>query len=248
MSTAKKTKLPYFLQGRIFELVVCSIAFIVSVVAMFQIPLTANVNSDEVTRVMFTVFGIEALAGALLLRRGSLKTMQDKDVTNPFHRWFFFWLLIPAIFVVQIPWILAGVFNDDGMNMIGAFAMLFFLPWLMVGLGFLALMMWVPVEMTARALYKLIVTRGKDGGGQLVIGAYFLLWVVIVICGVLAASTERVSYQAHGALLAALLGIPGDYTIKDPTFLWITRILLIIAIALPMIVDRKEKKRDVSGH
>lgn len=248
MSTAKKTKLPYFLQGRIFELVVCLIAFAASVMVMFQIPFTANASSSEVTPVMFTIFGIEALAGALLLRHGSLKTMQDKDVTNPFHRWFFFWLLIPAIFVVQIPWILAGVFNDDGMNTIGAFAMLFFLPWLMVGLGFLALMMWAPIEMTARALYKLIVTRGKDGRGQLAIGAYFLLWVVIVVCGVLAASTERVSYQAHSALLAALLGIPGDYTIKDPTFLWITRILLIIAIALPMIVDRKEKKRDVSRH
>lgn len=108
MSAPKKTKLPYFLQGRIFELVVCLIAFVASVVAMFQIPFTANVSSSEVTPVMFTIFGIEALAGALLLRHGSLKAMQDKDVTNPFHRWFFFWLLVPAIFVVQIPWILGS--------------------------------------------------------------------------------------------------------------------------------------------
>ncbi len=234
-----------FLQGRVFELVVCALAFIAALIAMLQIPLTAHSDTNQVTVSMFTIFAIEGVAAALMLRHGVLKMLKDKSIENPFHRWLFFWLLPPTIFLMQLPWIFAGVYNADDVNTIGALAMLFFLPWLMIGLSFLAVgVFWAPLEMTARALYKTIITRGEEGPAQLAMGLYFLLWDAIIICGVLAASTDRVSYQAHSALLAALLGIPGDYTIKDETFLWVTRILLIIAIALPIITGRK--KQDIA--
>ncbi len=246
MSTPSSPKKTHFLQGRVFELIVCSIALIIAVVAMLQIPLTATSTSDHVTNVMFVIFAVQGVAAALVLRRGAIRTMQHKDNGNPFHRWFFFWLLLPAIFVIQLPWIFAGVFNADDVNTIGAIAMLLLLPWVMVGLGAIALMVfWAPFEMTVRALYKVIATRGKEGVAQLGSGLYFLLWVAIIIFGILGASTERVSYQAHNALLSALLGIPGDYTVKDGTFLWVTRILFVIAVILPFVVKRSDN--DVSN-
>jgi len=242
MTTAKNTKSPSFLRGRVFEFVICIIALIAATVAMLQIPFSAQSDNDQVTTVMFTVFGIEALVAAILFRQRILKYMSVKEGVESPRRLFFAWLLLPAIFVMQIPWIASGVFNDTDVNTIGASAMLFFLPWLMAGLGIVAVsVFWAPIELTARALYKVIKTHGKEGTGQLAMGAYLLLWVAIIIFGVLGASTERVSYQAHNALLSALLGIPGDYTIKDPTFLWVTRILFVIAIALPFIFQRGQK-------
>lgn len=248
MTTAKITKPTPFFKGRVFEFIICIIAFIAAAIAMLQIPLNAHSDNDQVTTVMFTIFGIEALVAAILFRQRILKYISVKEGVDPPRRFIFAWLLIPAIFVMQIPWIAAGVFNDADVNAIGASAMLFFLPWLMAGLGIVAVsVFWAPVELAARALCRVIKTRGKDGTGQLAMGAYLLLWVAIIIFGVLGASTERVSYQAHNALLSALIGIPGDYTVKDPTFLWVTRILFIIAVALPFIFQRGQKSEKGAG-
>lgn len=244
MTTAKNAKPSSFLQGRTFEFVVCITALIAACVAMLQIPLNAQSDNDSVTVVMFTIFGIEALVAAIIFRQRVLRAISSKEGASASRPLFFAWLLLPAIFVIQIPWIVAGVFNDSDVNAIGAAAMLFFLPWLMAGLGVLAVsVFWAPFELTVRALYKLIKTGGKEGASQLGMGTYLLLWVAIIIFGVLGASTERVSYQAHNALLSALIGLPGDYTIKDPTFLWVTRILFVIAIALPFIFRRNQKNQ-----
>lgn len=233
------------LKGRIFEFIICLVALVVAIIAMLQVPFTANPRGDSPTVAVFTIFIAEGVAAALMLRHGVLKMTKSKKEIGIFHRWLFIWLLPVAIFVVQLPWIFAGAFNDHDVNTIGAMAMLLFLPWIMIALGFLAMgIFWAPIEMTARGAYTSIKTKGKEGMGQLGMGLYFLLWVAIIICGILAASTDRVSYQAHSALLAALLGLPGDYTIKDETFLWVTRILLIIAIALPLIFGRKSDKND----
>ena len=233
------------LKGRLFEFIICLVALGIAIIAMLQVPFTTSPDGDAPTTAIFTIFIAEGLAAALMLRHGVLKMIKKKKEISIFHRWLFIWLLPLAIFVVQLPWIFAGAFNDHDVNTIGAMAMLLFLPWIMIALGFLAMgIFWAPIEMTARGAYTAIKTKGKEGMGQLGMGLYFLLWVTIIIFGVLAASTDRVSYQAHNALLAALLGLPGDYSIKDETFLWVTRILLIIAIATPFIAGKFSDKND----
>lgn len=247
----KSPKLPFF-KGRLYEFVLCLMAVAGILVLALQVPFTADSYDDRVSVLLFSVLGIVGAVSIIMIRRGFLLAIRrpksDPQYGNPFYRWFFFWLLIPAIFIVLLPWILAGAFNGDDMNTAGVIAMLLLLPWLMILLGVLAAAIVVyPIEITIRGLISLVRTRGKDGVGRLVIGGYLLIVLAFIACGSMAASAILPGQAGHGALVAALFGLPGGYTIKDETFLWVTRVLGIFMIILPFIFHSVSKKHASSG-
>lgn len=240
-----------FLKGRVFDLVVSVLSLAVVLVLALQIPIGADSYDDQVGTLLFSVFGVVTAASILMIRRGMILAVKrpktDPHYGNPFYRWFFFWLLIPAIFLMLLPWILSGTFNADDVNTIGAMALILLLPWVMILLGFLAAAIVVyPIEMTIRSIIALIRTKGKEGFGGLVIGSYLLLVLAFIACGSLAASAILPGQAGHGALIAALFGLPGGYVVKDESFLWVTRVLGILMVVLPFIFHKISKKHDSS--
>lgn len=239
-------KLP-FLKGRLFDLVLSVVSLTVILVVALQVPFTADGYDDRVTPMMFTIFGVIGVASAIMIRHGLLASLKrpekDPERGNMFYRWFFFWLFPVAVFVVLLPWIIAGVFNSDDMNTIGSMAMLLFIPWLMVGLGFLAAaIVWFPIELTIRSIIKFIRTRGKQGIGGMIVGCYLLLVVAFIAVGSMAASADLPGKAGHPALIAALFGLPGAYEVKSEFFLWIARALGIVMVGLPFVFYRIAKK------
>lgn len=244
-------KLPFF-KGRIYEFVLCVLALLGILILALQVPFNADSYDDRVSVLLFTVLGVVGVVSTLMIRRGFLLSVKrpktDPQYGNPFYRWFFFWLLIPAIFVVLLPWVLSGAFNADDMNTAGVIAMILLLPWVMVLLGFLAAAIVVyPVEITVRGVILFVRTKGKEGFGRVVIGAYLLLVLAFIACGSMAASAILPGQAGHGSLVAALFGLPGSYVVKDETFLWVTRVLGILMVILPFIFHSISKKHESSG-
>lgn len=247
---AQSKKLP-FLKGRIFDLVISALSLGVVLVLALQVPLTADSYDDRVGTLLFSVFGVVGVASVLMIRRGMILAVKlpktDPQYGNPFYRWFFFWLLIPAIFITLLPWILSGAFNADDVTTIGAMALILLLPWVMILLGFLAAAIVVyPIEITIRSIVTLLRSRGKEGVGGVIIGSYLLIVLAFIACGSLAALAILPGQAGHGALVAALFGIPGGYVVKDETFLWITRVLGIVMVIVPFIFHAISKKHGSS--
>lgn len=243
---AKSEKLP-FLKGRLFELVLCIVSLTVILIAALQVPLTANGYDDRVTPMMFTIFITIGVASAVMIRHGFLASYKlpekDPERGNMFYRWFFFWLFPVAVFVILLPWVIAGVFNSDDINTFGALAMFLFIPWFMVGLGFIAAaIVWFPIELTIRSIAKFIGTRGKQGMGGMIVGCYLLLVAAFIAVGALAASPDLPGKAGFPALIAALFGLPGAYEVTSEFFLWVTRLLGIVMVVLPFIFYRISKK------
>lgn len=261
--TKRMTKLP-FLKGRVYELVVCSLALVATVVVMLQLPFTIDGYDDRVTTAMFSLFAISCAVAVIMLRHEVIRFAKwnryietlshderKKIDTAPdafFYRWLFTWLFPLASFLVILPWIIAGVFNSDDMNTIGSMVILFFAPWVMYLIGSLvAAFVVYPIETTIRGAIKLIATGGKEGLGQLSIGAYCLLVLGFIVSGSLAASSSLVGGSAQADLFAALLGLPGGYVVKDQTLLWVTRVLFVAMIVIPLVFKNAKKKHPESS-
>ncbi len=243
-------KLP-FLKGRVYDLTLFVVSLIIVLVLAVQVPFSADSYDDRVGVLLFSVYGIVGVVSVLMIRRGMILALKrpktDPQHGNPFYRWFFFWLLIPAIFITLLPWIVSGAFNAEDVNTIGAMALVLLLPWVMILLGFSAAAIGVyPIEITIRSIGTLIRTKGKDGLGGIMIGGYLLLVLAFIICGSFAASAILPGQAGHGALVAALFGIPGGYIIKDEAFLWAARVIGIFVVILPFVFHTVTKNKKES--
>lgn len=233
------------------EIIVSIVTLGAIVVMLFQLPLHAGAH-DRLTPILFAIFGILSVAIGIIARHQYLDTAapdtsktKQKQIT--FYKSLPYWALPLVVFILFVPWVFAGTFNDIGMNIFGWMGILLLLTFMCVPSGILALMVgWVPLEITGRSIGKLVTTRGKEGAHQLASGLYFMLCQAAVIVGFFAATTERSGLPAERALVQVLLGQPGDYTIKDPQLLWVARLLFVLMIILPLLygwISRAKKRK-----
>lgn len=231
----------------LFEIIVSAVTLIAIFVALLQLPFGIDAYDDRITPVMFFSMGLLALASGLIIRHQFLKSSKQPN-KDAFYKGFFTWALPAAVYVLLLPWVIAGVFNADDMNTFGVLGMFILLIVIATLGGIVAItIFWVPIEIAARGLWRVIVTRGKEGQGQLAIGLYFMICEAAIIVGYFSATTERVGQYGQAQLVQALLGLPGDYTIKDPALLWVTRGLLALMIGLPLLFGTLKKKHPDSS-
>lgn len=227
----------------LFEIIVSILALTAVLVALLQLPFGINSYDDRVTPVMFFAMGSLAFASGLILRHQYLRSVK-KQGENAYWKGFFYWALPLAVYVLLVPWLIAGVLNADDVNTFGALGLSLLLVVIATLGGIIAVsVFWAPVEIAVRGLWRVIVTGGKDGRHQLIVGLYFMLCEAAIIVGSLSATTERVGQYGHAQLMQALLGLPGDYTIENPGVLWVTRLLFVLMIGLPIVYEWYNKRR-----
>jgi|GEM_PF-1795462 len=265
-STSKKTpksptfkKLP-FLKGRVFELILCIVALGIMVAFMLQVPFSADGYDNRVTTALFGVSITMGLAVAILLRHDTLRLaryQREHDVkpgrmdpvsASPenafFYRWLFIWFLPFATFLVIVPWIIAGVFEADDMSVVAITLIMFFMPWFMALLGVLfAAIVIYPIEMTFRGLIRYVRSGGKQGA-QFYVGLYFMLILAIIVTGSMSFHATLPGKFAGAQIIPALLGVGDPRYITSEPLLWVTRVLVALAILIPVILRQVAKRLD----
>ncbi|MGH7218420.1 MAG: hypothetical protein ACREGE_03220 [Candidatus Microsaccharimonas sp.] len=232
-----------FIQGRVYDLVVCILAVAAVVGFGLTVPFGASDEVNRTTAFLFVAWGAIIVASALLTRHLYFATKHKKTNTpDPVGRVLFGWFLPVIMLVAMSPWILSGVFDADDMNKLGASALILFLGYGSIAAGILVAALWSPIEMTIRGLVSLVKSKGEKGAGLTIIGLYFMVVLAFIVVGINAASTQLVSYPAYSTLLLALFGLPGEYEVKNESLLWVTRILGIIMVVAPFIYGKLKQK------
>ena len=104
-------------------------------------------------------------------------------------------------------------------------------------------LVWFPVELLVRGVSK--VAKGEREGGAYLLGAAGILVLVgFAVAGASAVDTSRSPSQPgfQGEVVAALLGVPGDYTVTSPAMLVAARVfgatvlLAVLAVLVAGVV------------
>lgn len=256
--TTPVKKLP-FLKHRVLDLGVTIVSLVTIVVLLLRVPLSADVYDDRLTSTLMSIFSVVALAVVVMLRQDALRLTkyqkkvgyepgQAKRRNDPentfFYRWFFIWSLPLLTFLALLPWIFAGVFTTEDMNLVGVFFFMFLAPWIAALIGVLvAAMVLYPVEATIRGGVRLIRTRGREGG-QFYVGLYLLIILGVIIFGSMAVNLRRSGLAGVPDLIGALVGLIDPDRIKSELYLWITRGLTVLAVGIPVVVIQMAKRND----
>ena len=98
-------------------------------------------------------------------------------------------------------------------------------------------LVWFPVELLIRGVSK--VAKGEREGGAYLLGAAGILVLVgFAVAGASAVDTSRSPSQPgfQGEVVAALLGVPGDYTVTSPALLVVARVFGAIVLLAVLAV------------
>jgi hypothetical protein len=151
-------------------------------------------------------------------------------------RWLFIWILPAATVLAMIPWLVSPAFFLPEIGGVFGAVPLFTMLAYCAGLAgvILAALVLVPFELFVRGAVKLITSGGKSGHGKLIVGLYGFVLIAFIALGVKAAFSD-IRVNVDGQLLAALLGLPGDYTVKDDRALVATRVLGAVLVLTPIV-------------
>lgn len=147
--------------------------------------------------------------------------------------WLMAWLAILVTLTLNV-WITAVSPSFGGLDGLG----IAFIALLMVVLSCVSwLFLVIPVQLTAASLWLLLTGRGAGALGGLVLGLGLLSGGGAIISGSLAVRTTGSGGQDQNAaaIIAALLGIEGDYYIESDVLLWAARILILMMTALALL-------------
>ncbi|MGD7706746.1 hypothetical protein [Microlunatus sp. Y2014] len=98
-------------------------------------------------------------------------------------------------------------------------------------LGVLArVLVLVPLELVGRGPLRLLC-GDRRAGGLVLMGLWIGLVTVFAVVGALALDDLPHPAFALMAILAALIGVDGNYTVRSPLLLWVTRIVGIVLLA-----------------
>jgi len=222
--------------SRTFDAALFCISLGISLVLFLFVPLDGTRGAFDVTFAFFGALTSVALAVAAAVRYEFANRARGT-------RWLFIWILPAATVLIMVPWMLSPAFPVSEIGgVFGAvplFAMLSYCAGL-AGLIVAALVL-APVELFARGALALVATRGKRGYGKLIVGLYGFALIGFVAFGVKAASSD-IRVSVDGQLLAALLGLPGDYTIKDDHALNVARVLGVVLVLVPLVYQLAKRK------
>ncbi|MBD5784972.1 hypothetical protein IF650_02145 [Cellulosimicrobium terreum] len=151
--------------------------------------------------------------------------------------------------LVLVPWIVSGIFDGGE----GASAwLLFLLLVLAAGFGLLATaVVLAPVEMAVRGVVAVVRGSGDRGrradGWALLRGAAWLGALGLFVVGVgLAVDQPGPGRGSWGVVVLAVVGLPGDYTVRYPVLLWAGRavlLALVVSVVVPWARKRVARAR-----
>ncbi|GAB3710553.1 hypothetical protein GCM10027590_03220 [Nocardiopsis nanhaiensis] len=133
--------------------------------------------------------------------------------------------VVGALF--SAPAVLSSTADLEGLESGRTLLVMLMLGGATIPLAYIALIfVWAPVELLARGAVQLY--RGnRSGFGYIAAASAIAVLTAFGTAGALAVDTPSAGRQteAQGAYLAALFGVPGDYTVADPTMLIVARVL-----------------------
>lgn len=222
--------------SRVFDASLSAVSFAVSLAFFLSVPLEGTPDAISVTVAFFGALTSVALSVVAAVRYEYAHRGRNT-------RWHFIWILPVATVVIMVPWLLSPAFPLSELGgILGAFPLFTLLAYAagLAGLIIAAFVL-VPVELFARGTLELVRSRGRAGYGKLVVALYGFLLIAFIAVGVAAASSG-IRVNVDGQLLAALLGLPGDYTIKDDRALVVARVLGAAVVAAPIIYGMTRRR------
>lgn len=195
--------------------------------------------SSEVTSALSAIMVVLGLQWAVIARVGLqvYLTASDRRLqrTPPYRVWVVTPFSPVLVLLAVLPWVLGGSFGP-GHSVVGSLWLLFLLFVLAAGLGLLAVpAVLAPLELLARGAGRLL--RGTDEstrreGAGYVRGALYLgaitVFVLVVAGAVDLGGSGRAAWSS---VVLALLGLPGDYDVRNPALLWAGRAMLLALLA-----------------
>lgn len=230
-----------FAKGIVLDVVLFFVSIGAITWAALRIPMTTDGYDDRVSAAAFVMMGIVAIVSALFIRSITLlcfkQDRSDNTSTERAIRVTALALLLPVIaYVILLPWVFAGVFNDEHMNTIGSAFLLFLIGVIimpLLGSLIAAFVIW-PIEMTIRGLVRSIRTRGKEWQ-QFAMGLFGLVVLAFITTGFLAVHTYDTGQGGSAQALLAILGIPGHYEVKSEAMLWVARGLFVLFVGTALV-------------
>ncbi|WP_433607438.1 hypothetical protein [Prescottella agglutinans] len=222
--------------SRLFDAILFCVSLAVTLVLFLFVPLDGTQGLIDATVAFFGAMA--SVAGAALVAVRYEYANRDRR-----PRWLFIWILPVATVLVMVPWLLSPAFSlpeiGGALGAVPLFTMLAYGAAL-AGL-IITMLVLVPVELFIRGVVKLVTTRGKGGYGRLIVGLYGFVLIGFISLGVKAASSD-IRVNVDGQLLAALLGLPGDYTVKDDHALVAARVLGVVLVLSPILYQLVRRK------
>lgn len=208
----------------------------VTLVVFLFVPLDGSKGVIDVVVAFFAAMAIVALAALTGVR-------YEHASRGKGQRWLFIWFVPLAVVLVMIPWLSSPAFSLPELGgVFGAVPLFATLAYGAALAGLLAAaLVLVPVELFIRGVVSLFRTRARSGCGRLIVGLYGFVLIGFISCGVIAASSD-IRVSVDGQLLAALLGLPGDYTIKDDRALVAARVLGVVLVLAPIVYQVVRRK------
>ncbi len=234
-----------FYKGIVFELTLFVASIAAVVWSALRIPLHANGYDDQVGTAAFLMMGVVGVASALFVRSATIAAVKsrlpdgevDEEQAARANKIIVLIFTLPvAAYLILLPWILGGAFNDERMGTAASAFLLFLLAVLMMPLlGVLAAAFVIfPIEWSVRGVIRMIRTRGKEWV-QLAIGLFGLVILGFIAAGSLAVHAYDTGQVGSIQAFLAIIGVPGRYDIKNETLLWVARGLFIVFVGTLLV-------------
>lgn len=198
--------------------------------------LKPDAENEAAINAMILFWGAISLQAALMIRAGFVRQAKDDLLSddpndNPFRGWRLTYFTPLLGFLILIPAISAGVFNDDSGNLVGPILMILLMNFGALLMGALvAAFIVAPVDFIIRGIVALI--KGDTSrSGYIVFGVIILVIMTFILVGSAAVSPGTPYPVGSGQILIALLGLPGDYYVKSETLLWVARSIIVGLVA-----------------
>jgi hypothetical protein len=147
------------------------------------------------------------------------------------------WWIVPALTEPEVPPVMAVVL----WALISVTAALFSI--------LVAFFIVLPLELLGRALIAATQQKGKQAMWMVPVAFYILVVPAMSIAGAVALEDLPGPPRGSYAAFAALLGVEGNYTVRNEGALWVTRILFLVLV-VPLLGAariRRDRQRDPQG-
>ncbi len=156
----------------------------------------------------------------------------------------FLFLAVPVTVLVGFWWIGPGLADEES----GPIESLFL--WALISyasllLSFLlAIFVAIPLELVGRGLWDFVGGRVGNGIGLISVAMFIFQVPLIGVVGAMAVDVHTVARPAQYAVLMALFGFRGEYTVINPSMLSLARVLFGIFIASLFVIVGLAQQKD----
>nr|WP_314840540.1 hypothetical protein [uncultured Microbacterium sp.] len=219
-------------------------AIVIAALAVSWLLLTVlDLRKDDGAAPMIALFGIPAVASALVIQILMTRMGKRKRVPRPVLWWMLAVLPLGTLlgFVVALLRDPEYFIADDG-------------PWMLVwvpifiGVGImLGLVVWFFFVFPTVTLVRVIgqISRKEARPTALIMPLVLLALGIACVIGGLSISTGGIGRRAEAQIIAAFFGIPGTYDVVWAPGLWIVRGIvagIVILFAVPLVSEKRKHR------